>query len=220
MKNYFFLFLLIFSVQHLHSQTTYKQGDIITINGTKGIVFYVDETGEHGTAMSVNAFRSKKNLFCTKSSMLNKINMTNPDNGQKNTQELYNYANQKRISLSLFPVFHWCKSLGDKWYIPSIEQLKEFINYWLGNSITIDWDDENTEEDSSETGINHKKKVNHILLDAGGIPFLNGVFSSTIDKKGKLVVFNYDSQKDVWEFIKVDPMKIDQYCTGRAFCDF
>ena len=47
-----------------------RKGDILQVNGVKGIVFNVNEDGTHGQMMSVKAFRGKKDLFCTKSSYL------------------------------------------------------------------------------------------------------------------------------------------------------
>ena len=39
-----------------HAQfSNIKQGDIIDINGTKGLVFQVDESGSHGKACPFNA---------------------------------------------------------------------------------------------------------------------------------------------------------------------
>jgi hypothetical protein len=66
----------------------------------------------------------------------------------------------------------------------------------------------------------HTKKVNNILLEAGGVPFLNGVFSSTLNKSKKVDVFDYNKEDGKWTFNKMNPMKIDAFCVGRAFFDF
>ena len=39
-----------------------KKGDVLQVNGVKGIVFNVNEDGTHGQMMSVKALRGKQNL--------------------------------------------------------------------------------------------------------------------------------------------------------------
>lgn len=156
-----------------------KKGDVLQVNGVKGIVFNVNEDGTHGQMMSVKAFRGKQNLYCVKSAYLKGISMLDENDGKANTDELFAYASAKGISLTNYPVYNWCKSLGEGWYIPSINQIKAFINYWLGNTdVEVDWEeDENV--NAVDDSMPHTKVVNNILLEAGGIPFLNGVFTST-----------------------------------------
>ena len=184
-----------------------KKGDVLQVNGVKGIVFNVNEDGTHGQMMSVKAFRGKQNLYCVKSAYLKGISMLDENDGKANTDELFAYASAKGISLTNYPVYNWCKSLGDGWYVPSINQLKAFVNYWLGN----------TDVDDS---MPHTKVVNNILLEAGGIPFLNGVFTSTLDASKKVDVFEYNKDDGKWKFYKINPMKLDAFCVGRAFYDF
>ena len=198
-----------------------RKGDILQVNGVKGIVFNVNEDGTHGQMMSVKAFRGKKDLFCTKSSYLKGVSMLDENNGKANTNELITYATSHGIPLSNYPVYNWCKSLGNGWYIPSINQIKIFVNYWLGNTdVEVDWDEDEESDNSSEDSTPHTKKINNILLEAGGIPFLNGVFSSTLDENKKVNVFEYNKDDGKWKFVKSNPMKIDAFCIGRAFYDF
>lgn len=217
------LFIAITILASLVCSAQYKGvkiGDIITINGVKGIVFNVNEDGTHGQIMSVKAFRAKKDLFCSKSSYLKNLSMTNETDGKQNTQELYAFCSSNNIPLANFPVFNWCKSLGDGWYIPSIVQLKSFVNYWLGNyEVAVSWE-EDEEDIIFDDSVPHTIMVNTALLEAGGIPFLNGVFSSTLDNKHKVDVFEYNKEYGKWNFKKVNPMKIDKFCVGRAFYDF
>ena len=130
MKKFFLtLFCVICNLSLIAQVTDVRKGDILTVNGVKGIVFYVDDSGCHGTMMSVKAFRGTKNLFCSKISLLNGTLMASATDGKSNTEKLFAYAVSKNIALTEFPVFNWCKSLGYGWYIPSIEQLKTFVNY-------------------------------------------------------------------------------------------
>lgn len=149
-----------------------KKGDVLQVNGVKGIVFNVNEDGTHGQMMSVKAFRGKQNLYCVKSAYLKGVSMLDENDGKANTDELFAYASAKGISLANYPVYNWCKSLGEGWYIPSINQIKAFVNYWLGNTdVEVDWEeDENV--NAVDDSMPHTKVVNNILLEAGGIPFL------------------------------------------------
>lgn len=220
MKYYLPIILIVISNSLFAQFNGVKRGDVLNINGVKGIVFSVNEDGNHGTIMSVKAFRGAENLYCSKGSIIKGINMSDTQDGKKNTCAVFEFSKVHHAPMSVFPVFKWCQSLGEGWYIPSVEQLKQFVNYWLGNYVEEeDWDEE-SEVDEQPEGFSHKKEVNRILLDAGGIPFLNGVFTSTKDKKGKVYVFQYDKEKDFWEFECLNPMKIDKGCVGRAFYDF
>ena len=188
-----------------------KKGDVLQVNGVKGIVFNVNEDGTHGQMMSVKTFRGKQNLYCVKSAYLKGISMLDENDGKANTDELFAYASAKGISLTNYPVYNWCKSLGDGWYVPSINQLKAFVNYWLGNTdVEVDWEeDENV--NSVDDSMPHTKVVNNILL---------GVFTSTLDASKKVDVFEYNKDDGKWKFYKINPMKLDAFCVGRAFYDF
>lgn len=224
-ENLLILFTIFTSLVGYAQFKDVKVGDVLQVNGVKGIVFTVNEDGSHGQMMSVKGFRAKKDLFCIKSSYLRDLSMTSETDGKQNTTELYSYCIESGINLVNFPVFYWCKSLGPGWYIPSISQLKSFVNYWVGNTdVELTWEEDDKEFDGEIDVISdstqHTKIVNRILLDAGGIPFLNGVFSSTLDKNKKLDVFEYNKEDGKWLFKKVNPMKIDRFSVGRAFYDF
>ena len=220
MRTIFLVFNIFLSITLFAQVQNVKKGDVLVVNGVKGIVFKVDDTGCHGRMMSVNAFRAPKNLFCTKSSRLKNVDMSSSTDGKLNTENLFNYVVLEQLSLSDFPVFKWCKGLGPGWYIPSVEQLRGFIMYWLGtDNVEEDWEDD--DESPVEKDDRPKNEiVNEILLKAGGIPFLNGVFTSTLQNKGRIDLFKYDKESGTWEFVQVNPMKIDAFSVGRAFYDF
>ncbi len=199
-----------------------QKGDVLVVNGVKGIVLSVDDSGCHGTMMSVKAFRGTKNLFCSKPSLLKNISMSSTTDGKANTEELFAYVEANNLSLSDSPVFNWCKSLGYGWYVPSIEQLKTFVNYWLGqDDLEVDgWGDEEETVTDEEDSVDHTKKVNRILMDAGGIPFLNGVFSSTLSADKKVDVFDYDKESGSFSFSSKKLGWVGAYSAGRAFYDF
>lgn len=222
MKKLFSVLVFLIYTSNLFAQVSdVKKGDILVINGVKGIVFSVDETGCHGTMMSIKAFRGKDNLFCSKTSLLRKLSMASSTDGKANTEELISYVSSKGLDLAEFPVFNWCKSLGEGWYIPSIEQLKMFVNYWLGNEdLEVDWDEDESSQSEEADDIPHTKKINNLIMNEGGIPFLNGVFSSTLSADKKVDVFEYNKVDGSWTFSSKSPNKIDKFSVGRAFYDF
>ena len=68
-----------------------KKGDVLQVNGVKGIVFNVNEDGTHGQMMSVKAFRGKQNLYCVKSAYLKGISMLDENEGSKTRNKNCNY---------------------------------------------------------------------------------------------------------------------------------
>lgn len=215
------ILVLIFSVCYLLAYAEYpvsvSVGDIIEIDGNKAIVFKTDD-GIHGTAMSIKALRGIESPWCNNGKIAKKSPiLSDTQDGFKNTARLIQFAHSENC-LQNFPAFQWCQNLGDGWYIPSVKELEEFINYWLGNEDVLEWDDDVEQEiDQSKP---FYKNVNEILLNAGGIPFINGVYTSTVNRDGKVYIFNYDRNKNTWSFKLKPKTNLGQDCVGRAFIKF
>lgn len=197
-----------------------RKGDILEVNGVKGIVFSVDESGEHGSMMSLKVLRGKKNAWSSKSKYVADLNMSSKTDGKTNTEEVYRYARANGIDLSEFPAYEWCRSLGEGWYIPAVNQLETFVNFWLGNDNELDWDEDSDADNLIDESIPQPKLINAKMLEAGGIPFLNGVYTSTKNSNGRIYVYAYNRQKNWWKFYMRDAMNLDIYTVGRAFYDF
>ncbi len=98
---------------------TYKVGDILTINGVKGIVFEVSEDGRHGKAVSVK--RSPMQLqWASDAYEAERLIGANSE-----YDGAYNMAKVKQIAAwrSSYPAFVWCAELGEGWYIPAKGEL-------------------------------------------------------------------------------------------------
>ena len=204
-----------------HAQfTDVNTGDIIDVNGTKAIVYQVDDTGTHGTAMSIKCLRGVSDSWCN-DSKLGKLlpPMTDEKDGKANTKAVMDFA-KSRNALAKFPVFNWCAELGEGWYVPSLKELEAFVNYWLGNEQTIDWDADEEVENQIDESKPYYKQVNMKIVEAGGVPFLNGVFTSTVTPDGKVYVFWFDRQKNSWSFKKTSKNSLSKYYVGRAFYKF
>ena len=203
-----------------------RKGDIIEIDGVKAIVFTTDGKG-HGSAMSITALRGRKDAWCSNKRAAKQVATYSETDGFENTKAVYNYVQANGMSLSEFPAFDWCHSLGEGWYIPSVKQLEAFVNFILGNEQEYDWDDDeefelNTEEITT-------KSINASMLEAGGIPFISsvagslmtmGVYTSTKTDDDKVYLYEMNQVKNVWRFRKVSPSIIGKYTIGRAFYDF
>jgi len=203
-----------------------RQGDIIEINGVKAIVYQTYGNG-HGKAMAVQALRGIKKVWGT-------AYLSTPDrlSGRTNTENVFRFINERNLNIVLFPVFNWCKSLGDGWYIPSVSELEAFVNFWMGNATQLNWDDDDDHAPKQQTtttpratttyGQNqHTKKINRTIVEAGGVPFSSGVFSST-ETGGKIYVFDYKDNKPkmAWQMKKVPKSSLGTKHIGRAFFEY
>ena len=102
-----------------------KIGDVMEKSGTKGIVVYVDESGQHGLLMSVKCVPKKQKAWCEKEYAKEIIKATDENDGKKNTQAVIDFATKKGVALSKsFPLFDWVvNKCGEGWYIPAINEL-------------------------------------------------------------------------------------------------
>lgn len=100
----------------------YNVGDYYNNNGKQGIVFWVDETGQHGKIISLTESPSNLQWTSDEQELKCLIGANDENNGANNM------AKVKQISgwESKYPIFKWCADLGEGWYIPAIEELKMF----------------------------------------------------------------------------------------------
>lgn len=204
-----------------------KKGDIIEIKGVKAIVFKVDGNG-HGSAMTITALRGKKNAWCADKNLFEELPSYSDTDGLANTLAIYRYMEQNNLNLSLLPAFEWCRSLGEGWYIPSVNQLEAFVNYILGNEQEYDWDSE--EEFGMDEENVSTKEINERITQEGGVPFIAnanstmptsmGVYTSTKSSDNKIYVYEFLPKKNTFRFKKVRLSYINIYTMGRAFYDF
>lgn len=107
----------------------YKIGDLYECNGKQGVVFEVTEDRKHGKIVSL--IDSKELLLWSSDSAEQRTFI--------GTNSTYNGAENMDIATKIpnwrvkYPAFAWCETLGDGWYLPSIEELQTIFN----NSILI-----------------------------------------------------------------------------------
>lgn len=100
-------------------ESHYKIGDIISINGTEGIVFEVTDGGKHGKVISVKESSERMWWISDKNEYGKLIGANNEHNG------MCNMAIVKQIPnwYYKYPVFRWCADLGEGWYLPAESEL-------------------------------------------------------------------------------------------------
>ena len=97
----------------------WKVGDYYNVDGKKGIVFWVDDTGRHGKIVSLD---QKKLQWCTSKECLKRLTgiAVDKQDGMKNLQSIMKICDWR----NKYPAFAWCAEYGDGWYLPAIEELK------------------------------------------------------------------------------------------------
>ena len=196
MKSLFIAVTAMLCVMSANAKS-YKQGDYYEENGLKGIVVRVDATGEHGLIMSLNIC-SKKWLDDSDDKL--STNCFYEDDGEKNMAVAEKYINENGKTWSMFPFFEWCRNLGDGWYAPAIDEVKDIVKTINGDIGKINEKQikvvEKTLKANKGDGLRQKimgktsNPWNLLSSTEGEQGFVNGVmFQSAIVGKGKFVVF-------------------------------
>lgn len=121
MKKILFTLLALLCTVIAHA---YNVGDYYEKDGLKGIVVRVDASGEHGLIMSLE--KSAKRWLDGGDDKFS-TNAFFEDDGEKNMAVIEKYINENGKSWSMFPYFEWCRSLGDGWYAPATDELKDIL---------------------------------------------------------------------------------------------
>ena len=124
----------------------YRVGDYYHENGNMGVVFEVDATGNHGKIVS---FEQCYCEWVLENNKYHKNHLGSYDeyDGENNMNIVENIPNWKYI----FPAFSWCNKLGERWYLPSIYELK-----------SINDNVDNIDKGLKESGYRPIKKANYI----------------------------------------------------------
>lgn len=97
-------------------------GDYYDIDGKEGVVFWVDQSRKHGKILSVDQVKMPWCIY----KEFNKQLITgsiSKDDGLVNLctiGKIYSWKDK-------YPAFSWCANHGRGWYLPAIDELKEFL---------------------------------------------------------------------------------------------
>ena len=107
----------IISMNSLQSSTTYHVGDYYNANGKEGVVFWVDDSGEHGKIVSLDQeYLEWSTIDQYERNVI--VDTLDHADGQVNTNKVL-----QRPDKSEYPAFLWCVELGEGWYLPAIDEL-------------------------------------------------------------------------------------------------
>ena len=108
---------------HPITAKTYKVGDYYDDGKKQGVVFEVSADGKHGKIISLTEYRS---LSWSSDSGERKrfIGADDKMNGANNMAKIKSIAGWREK----YPAFAWCADLGEGWYLPAIDELKQFAH--------------------------------------------------------------------------------------------
>lgn len=97
----------------------YKVGDYYNQDGKEGVVFAVSQDGRHGKIISLDQERLP---WCTEAQFDKGIAVgaKSRTDGKENTDKV-----MARADSTEYPAFVWCRSKGEDWYLPTVEELLE-----------------------------------------------------------------------------------------------
>ncbi len=155
MKKILFLLAFVFASATV-SMAQYKVGDYYEKDGVKGIVVRVDATGEHGLIMSLD--KCAKKWLKDKDAKFN-TNAFHEDDGEKNMAVIEEYLKENGQTWEIFPYFEWCKSLGEGWYAPAADELRDILKMINGGE--------------GKYNAKHMKKINKLIKKNKGDGLIN-----------------------------------------------
>ena len=106
------------------NKRVYSIGDFYNENGKSGIVFWVDQTRQHGKILSLKQSVESLSWASDKTEYERLINAHNSTDGAYNMAKVTAIQNWQ----NKYPAFRWCADLGDGWYLPAIDELRIFAS--------------------------------------------------------------------------------------------
>lgn len=119
----------------VQAQKTYQVGDIYNENGVKGIVVKTSDGGRHGLIMSL---KFSKDKWLKDKDVKFSTGAFDEEDGAKNTEAIAKYISENGKTWEDFPLFNWCRSLGEGWYIPAKEEMNIILIALNGDSEKAD----------------------------------------------------------------------------------
>ena len=103
-------------------QRKWRIGDYYDVDGKRGVVFWVDETGKHGKIVSM---REDCRQWCDKNEYAKRI----ATGAHDHSDGAYNHDLICRTYayFGSYPALEWCRDLGEGWYLPAIDELKQLL---------------------------------------------------------------------------------------------
>lgn len=158
----------------------YNIGDYYNENGLEGVVFDVWDGGRHGKIVSFDQAEAAWDTRASRNFWGNVKNCIHTDTNSVNDGRANTDKIMARFDKKYFAPIVWCRSLGDNWYLPAIEELKQLYD---------------------------KKSIINQLLNKHNCTILDGSYWSSTESMdtntdARYIVlfsgFTYDDSKDVY----------------------
>ena len=165
----------------IHSrERTYSIGEIYSKDGVVGVVVLLTDGGRHGAVMSLDEACLE---WCSQRGRdLEVVGASNKKDGMANMAIVEQYIAKNGLSWSDFPAFEWCRSKGEGWYLPSINELWTAGTMYLGGSRHV-------------ADRKLRKQFNESVTMAGGVMLSNSMYyySSTEDNDRRYAHYTHMS---------------------------
>ncbi len=132
MKRILFIALLLFCTNTIFAQGL---GEIYNKNGLKGIVVKLASDGTPSVIMSLQRTNDK---FYYEKELEHTLYANDRNDGRKNMAAIEQYISQYGGE---FPIYNWCRSLGEGWYLPAINEVYDaWISVFGGEGALDNYD--------------------------------------------------------------------------------
>ncbi len=116
----------------------YRVGDLFDEDGVKGVVFYTQDSGQHGLILSLQVAEVAWSSYQAYDVSWEFITHSDDENdGWANMCTIERCVNQTALTWDNFPAFKWCREQGTGWYYPSINELQKLydcFSHWQPNA--------------------------------------------------------------------------------------
>ena len=107
------------------SSRSYKIGDYYNENGKEGVVFEVSANGRSGKIVSLVQTPSMLKWASDSYEQRRNIGATDMHDGSVNMAKVKTIVNWR----TKYPAFKWCADLGEGWYLPATQDLKDISRH-------------------------------------------------------------------------------------------
>ncbi len=114
----------------------YKVGDLYDDGNLKGVIVDVTEDGRHGLIISLDEAPAMLAWTADKAKV-GALGLSDMKDGHNNMARLAEHIAAKGEQWSDYPAFEWCRSLGEGWYLPSIDEVLRMAVAFNGDNTLV-----------------------------------------------------------------------------------
>ncbi len=114
----------------------YKVGELYDNGNLKGVIVDVTEDGRHGLIISLDEAPAMLAWTADKEKV-GTLGLDDMKDGRNNMARLAEHIAATGEQWSDYPAFEWCRSLGEGWYLPSIDEVLRMAVAFNGDNTMI-----------------------------------------------------------------------------------